>query len=391
MVVLFWDLDGTLLFTGRAGPYAFEEALLEVTGVEASLQDLPTAGPDRRRRCPARARARQRRSDARADRRGAARIRAAAAGLAPALAGPRARRRPRGARGVQRNDPEIRSYLLTGEHACGRPRQADRTTASTSSSPASRARSASTTARGSTSPAARSRSPTARTRLRDRRHSGRRGVRQGDRRADDRRRLGLVLRARTARGDRALARPRSHPAARRVPGRCSRRRPWPRRRRDERSVRAEFVAGAASFTPYVAVEVDGLTFLVSTHDPKMAKFFASREAERAARAGDGPADHRRRPRHVRRRRRLPRHGRAGRASLGILLGGRDRTRAGDGSAPRRGNVALNDAQERVRIVAAALSDLEGTAELDLGPAAGERPGCSAGPTTQRAARRSRSP
>lgn len=44
MVVLFWDLDGTLLLTGRAGLYAFEEALLEVTGVEASLQDLPTAG-----------------------------------------------------------------------------------------------------------------------------------------------------------------------------------------------------------------------------------------------------------------------------------------------------------------------------------------------------------
>src|SRR5580765_5713237 len=44
MVVLFWDLDGTLLLTGRAGLYAFEEALLEVTGVEASLQNLPTAG-----------------------------------------------------------------------------------------------------------------------------------------------------------------------------------------------------------------------------------------------------------------------------------------------------------------------------------------------------------
>jgi phosphoglycolate phosphatase-like HAD superfamily hydrolase len=25
--VLFWDLDGTLLLTGRAGLYAFEEAL----------------------------------------------------------------------------------------------------------------------------------------------------------------------------------------------------------------------------------------------------------------------------------------------------------------------------------------------------------------------------
>ena len=44
MVVLFWDLDGTLLMTGRAGLFAFEEALHVVTGVEASLQDLPTAG-----------------------------------------------------------------------------------------------------------------------------------------------------------------------------------------------------------------------------------------------------------------------------------------------------------------------------------------------------------
>ena len=31
-VVLFWDLDGTLLLTGRAGLFAFEEAVEEVTG-----------------------------------------------------------------------------------------------------------------------------------------------------------------------------------------------------------------------------------------------------------------------------------------------------------------------------------------------------------------------
>jgi phosphoglycolate phosphatase-like HAD superfamily hydrolase len=43
-VVLFWDLDGTLLTTGRAGMYAFEEAVTEVTGVEVDLQDLTTAG-----------------------------------------------------------------------------------------------------------------------------------------------------------------------------------------------------------------------------------------------------------------------------------------------------------------------------------------------------------
>jgi phosphoglycolate phosphatase-like HAD superfamily hydrolase len=42
--VLFWDLDGTLLTTGRAGLYAFEEALAEVTGVHADLNDLSTPG-----------------------------------------------------------------------------------------------------------------------------------------------------------------------------------------------------------------------------------------------------------------------------------------------------------------------------------------------------------
>ena len=42
--VLFWDLDGTLLLTGRAGLYAFEEALEQVTGIQASLQDLKTPG-----------------------------------------------------------------------------------------------------------------------------------------------------------------------------------------------------------------------------------------------------------------------------------------------------------------------------------------------------------
>ena len=43
-VVLFWDLDGTLLLTGRAGLYAFAEALKEVTGVSADLEELSTPG-----------------------------------------------------------------------------------------------------------------------------------------------------------------------------------------------------------------------------------------------------------------------------------------------------------------------------------------------------------
>jgi phosphoglycolate phosphatase-like HAD superfamily hydrolase len=42
--VLFWDLDGTLLLTGRAGLYAFEEAVAEVTGATIDLQQVSTAG-----------------------------------------------------------------------------------------------------------------------------------------------------------------------------------------------------------------------------------------------------------------------------------------------------------------------------------------------------------
>jgi phosphoglycolate phosphatase-like HAD superfamily hydrolase len=44
MIVLFWDLDGTLLLTGRAGLFAFEDALHEVTGATADLQELSTPG-----------------------------------------------------------------------------------------------------------------------------------------------------------------------------------------------------------------------------------------------------------------------------------------------------------------------------------------------------------
>jgi phosphoglycolate phosphatase len=42
--VLFWDLDGTLLLTGRAGLYAFEEALEEVTGTTVDLREVSTPG-----------------------------------------------------------------------------------------------------------------------------------------------------------------------------------------------------------------------------------------------------------------------------------------------------------------------------------------------------------
>lgn len=43
-LVLCWDIDGTLLTTGRAGIFAWEDAIEEVLGTEMSLQDHPTAG-----------------------------------------------------------------------------------------------------------------------------------------------------------------------------------------------------------------------------------------------------------------------------------------------------------------------------------------------------------
>ncbi|HVV58631.1 MAG TPA: hypothetical protein VHC45_09730, partial [Gaiellaceae bacterium] len=43
-VALFWDIDGTLLSTARAGVFALEQALRDVTGVELDLQGLATAG-----------------------------------------------------------------------------------------------------------------------------------------------------------------------------------------------------------------------------------------------------------------------------------------------------------------------------------------------------------
>jgi phosphoglycolate phosphatase len=43
-IVLFWDIDGTLLTTGRAGVFAWEAAIEEVLGIDVSLQDYPTSG-----------------------------------------------------------------------------------------------------------------------------------------------------------------------------------------------------------------------------------------------------------------------------------------------------------------------------------------------------------
>lgn len=42
--VVFWDIDGTLLTTARAGVYALEEAAREVCGVEPEFAGLATSG-----------------------------------------------------------------------------------------------------------------------------------------------------------------------------------------------------------------------------------------------------------------------------------------------------------------------------------------------------------
>jgi phosphoglycolate phosphatase-like HAD superfamily hydrolase len=42
--ILFWDIDGTLLTTARAGVFALEEAAREVIGFEVDLTDMDTAG-----------------------------------------------------------------------------------------------------------------------------------------------------------------------------------------------------------------------------------------------------------------------------------------------------------------------------------------------------------
>ena len=42
--VLFWDIDGTLLSTGRAGIFALEQAARDVCGREVGLQDMRTGG-----------------------------------------------------------------------------------------------------------------------------------------------------------------------------------------------------------------------------------------------------------------------------------------------------------------------------------------------------------
>ena len=44
MIVLFWDIDGTLLTTGRAGMFAWEDSLREIVSFDFDLTSYRTAG-----------------------------------------------------------------------------------------------------------------------------------------------------------------------------------------------------------------------------------------------------------------------------------------------------------------------------------------------------------
>ena len=44
MTTLFWDIDGTLITTGKAGVPAWEDAIREVTGREFDLASIRIAG-----------------------------------------------------------------------------------------------------------------------------------------------------------------------------------------------------------------------------------------------------------------------------------------------------------------------------------------------------------
>lgn len=44
LLTLFWDIDGTLLTTARAGVFSLEDALEQVSGVRADLNGMATAG-----------------------------------------------------------------------------------------------------------------------------------------------------------------------------------------------------------------------------------------------------------------------------------------------------------------------------------------------------------
>ena len=44
MKILFWDIDGTLLQAGKAGLYAFDEAVREIYGRTIDYKTIKTSG-----------------------------------------------------------------------------------------------------------------------------------------------------------------------------------------------------------------------------------------------------------------------------------------------------------------------------------------------------------
>jgi FkbM family methyltransferase len=139
---------------------------------------------------------------------------------------------------------------------------------------------------------------------------------------------------------------------------------------DERAARTRFVQRAASFTPYVAVDSSGMTFIVSTTERTMVKFFAkeSRPELRVLRRALDILESAglERPRGTF----LEGGANIGTATLAALGEGFSFVVACEPEPQNarvlRANVALNGRSDVVRVLEVALSSEPGTARLDRG-------------------------
>ena len=143
-----------------------------------------------------------------------------------------------------------------------------------------------------------------------------------------------------------------------------------RRRPDPREERARFVEQAAQFTPYVAVEVLGMTFLVSTVDRKMAKFFAKRTRPDLRVLNAALAHLDAVGLDVRKTTFVDGGANIGTTTLAALNAGFSHVLAFEPEPSNarllRANVALNGVHTAVRVVEAGLSDRAGSATLQIG-------------------------
>ena len=162
VIALFWDIDGTLLTTARAGVFSLEAALEEVSGVRTSLQGMATAGLTDYSIAEAALARVGHATDEETVQRFLRHPRRAACGVPPQARGRSAAGRARGARGSRRPGRRGQPAAHRATRRPARPRSSPITASPASS--ASAAPSPSARASGPRSPAARSRSRTAPTR-----------------------------------------------------------------------------------------------------------------------------------------------------------------------------------------------------------------------------------